>query len=194
MVKYKQNFTKRKNMKYVICSDIHGDLDGARLALEAMERECADRLILLGDILYHGPRNALPHSYDPKAVIELLNKNKEKILAVRGNCDTEVDQMVLDFPILADYAFLDVDGLRIFATHGHKHGRDNPPPISSGEILLTGHTHIPAIERLEGGAYYVNPGSTSISKGNFERSYATLYEGKIEIKNFSGGVIFSKRF
>ena len=108
-------------MKLLICSDIHGDAVSAEKILDALERHGADRLIILGDILYHGPRNDLPAGYAPKSVIELLNPYRNKILAVRGNCDAEVDQMVLDFPILADYAFLDVDGLNILLTHGHSH-------------------------------------------------------------------------
>ena len=181
-------------MKYIICSDIHGDIECARDAFLAKNKECADKMILLGDLLYHGPRNDLPSSYAPKEVIELLNANSANLLAVRGNCDTEVDQMVLSFPILADYAYIEIDGLRIFATHGHRHSPENHPHLLPGEILLTGHTHIPAIEEIGGGVFYVNPGSVTLPKGGFKRSYATLENRKIEIKDFDGNVIFERTF
>ena len=117
-------------MKLLIASDLHGSAYNCRLLLEAFAREQADRLVLLGDLLYHGPRNPLPQEYDTKAVTALLNGMADKLLCVRGNCDSEVDQMVLNFPVLADYAFLSVDGVNICATHGHTYGPDNPPPLS----------------------------------------------------------------
>ena len=137
----------------------------------------ADRLILLGDLLYHGPRNDLPEGYAPKRVIELLNSVKASLLCVRGNCDTEVDQMVLDFPILADYAYLCADGLRIFATHGHKFNTNSLPPLSEGDVLLHGHTHVPTAESFGRGNLYVNPGSVSIPKEQSPKSYL-LYENR----------------
>ena len=123
-------------MKLLIASDIHGDLESAELVFDAFEKEGADKILFLGDLLYHGPRNDLPKTYTPKAVISLLNENREKIISVRGNCDTEVDQMVLEFPILADYAYLSLDGLSVFATHGHHHNTSTPPALGKGEILL----------------------------------------------------------
>ena len=134
-------------------------------------------MILLGDILYHGPRNDLPEGYAPKEVISLLNPLKEKLLCVRGNCDTEVDQMVLDFPVMAEYAYICGDGLNIFATHGHKFNCDALPPLSDGDILLHGHTHIPAFEKHERFTY-VNPGSVSIPKDSSDHSYIILENGK----------------
>ena len=130
-------------MKWMIASDIHGSEYYCRKMLEAFYDEKADRLLLLGDILYHGPRNDLPRDYNPKRVIELLNGIQSHILCVRGNCDTEVDQMVLDFPILADYAILTVGEKIIFATHGHHFNEENLPPLQEGDILLHGHTHVP---------------------------------------------------
>ena len=126
-------------MKLMIASDIHGSAYWCKKMLEAFEQNGAEKLILLGDILYHGPRNDLPKEYAPKQVIAMLNPLKNKLLCVRGNCDTEVDQMVLDFPVMAEYAYICCDGLRIFATHGHKFNCDNLPPLSKGDILLHGH-------------------------------------------------------
>ena len=123
-------------MKLMIASDIHGSAYYCRKMLEAYKREEADRLLLLGDILYHGPRNDLPKDYNPKEVIAMLNPMKQDLLCVRGNCDTEVDQMVLEFPILADYCFLEIDGRTIFASHGHHHNPKNPPMLKKGDILL----------------------------------------------------------
>ncbi len=181
-------------MKLLIASDIHGDLDSAKDVFSAYVREGAEKLLLLGDILYHGPRNDLPKTYDPKAVIELLNSNKDKILSVRGNCDTEVDQMVLDFPILADYAVLYVNGLTVFATHGHHHTKENPPPLSKGDILIHGHTHVLKIEEFGDNNTFVNPGSAALPKEGNPRSYALLENKKIEIKDFFGNTILTKEF
>ena len=112
-------------MKLMIASDIHGSSYYCRKMIEAYRQEEADRLLLLGDLLYHGPRNNLPRDYNPKEVISMLNEIKNELLCVRGNCDTEVDQMVLDFPILAEYCLLELDGRTIFATHGHNFNPDN---------------------------------------------------------------------
>lgn len=166
--------------KLLICSDIHGDAESAKKVLEAFDKSGAERLVILGDILYHGPRNDLPAGYAPKKVIELLNPYRDQILSVRGNCEAEVDQMVLDFPVLADYAFLEIDGLRILFTHGHVINKNNCPQLRKGDILLHGHTHVPVAEEFGEGLYYVNPGSTSIPKENSPKSYI-LYENR----NFS---------
>lgn len=172
-------------MKYMIASDIHGSAYYCRAMLDAFEKEGADRLILLGDILYHGPRNDLPPAYAPKKVIEILNTLSNSLLCVKGNCEAEVDQMVLSFPVLADYAWLDVNGIRIFATHGHHHGRDNPPPLTKGDILLCGHTHVPAFEQC-GKFTYVNPGSVSIPKEGSPRSYMILENRILLWKHLNG--------
>lgn len=157
-------------MKLMIASDIHGSLYYCRLMLEAFQRENADRLILLGDILYHGPRNDLPKDYAPKEVIKLINSYKNQLLCVRGNCDTEVDQMVLEFPIMADYSVIIAGNHIIYATHGHIFNEDNLPPLRHGDILLNGHTHVPKC--VEHDNYvYMNPGSVSIPKENSSHSY-----------------------
>ncbi|MGN1133439.1 MAG: phosphodiesterase [Oscillospiraceae bacterium] len=164
-------------MKVMIASDIHGSAYYCKKMLDAFDEQKADKLILLGDILYHGPRNDLPKEYNPKEVIAMLNPLKNKLLCVRGNCDTEVDQMVLDFPVLAEYALLYIDGLTIFATHGHKFNCDKLPPLNKGDILLHGHTHIPVIEN-KGDYTYINPGSVSIPKNNSDHSYMILENGE----------------
>ena len=164
-------------MKLMFASDIHGDIARAKQVFEIYEREGAQKLILLGDLLYFGPRNTLTDGYNPQAVIKLLNENKEKLLCVRGNCDAEVDQMVLDFPVLADYAFLEIDGLRILLTHGHVINKGNCPQLRKGDILLHGHTHVPVAEEFGDGFYYINPGSTSIPKENSPKSYI-YYENR----------------
>ncbi|WP_028509742.1 phosphodiesterase [Ruminococcus sp. NK3A76] len=161
-------------MRLFIASDIHGSAKWCRRMLEAFKNSKVEKLILLGDILYHGPRNDLPEEYAPKEVIALLNPLKDKILAIRGNCDTEVDQMVLDFPIMAEYAWIYDGKVRIFATHGHKFSPDTPPPLVKGDILLYGHTHIP--ENKDHSTFKaVNPGSVSIPKNGSAHS-AVIYE------------------
>ena len=166
-----------KGEKLIIASDIHGDFKTAERLVEIFEESGAERLVLLGDILYHGPRNDLPEGYAPKEVIALLNGIADKILCVRGNCDTEVDQMVLDFPILADYAYIMTDGIRVFATHGHKFNMAIPPALKAGDILLCGHTHVPVAEKFGNNNLYVNPGSVSIPKEGSEKGYI-LYEDR----------------
>ena len=161
-------------MKWMIASDLHGSAVYCRRMIEAFEREDADRLLLLGDLLYHGPRNDLPEGYAPKEVIPMLNGMKPKLLCVRGNCDAEVDQMVLDFPILADYAVLPVGQRLVYATHGHVHNLKNLPPLAPGDILLHGHTHIPAWTEFGEENLYLNPGSLSIPKDGSAHSYMTL--------------------
>ena len=181
-------------MKILIASDIHGDYNSALDVFNAFDAEKCDKILLLGDLLYHGPRNDLPDSYAPKKVIELLNANKDKILAVRGNCDTEVDQMVLEFPILADYAYLSLDGLTVFATHGHHHNTATPPSLRCGEILLHGHTHVLKCEEFGCQNYYLNPGSAALPKEGNPRTYMVYENRKFTVKDFDENVIFSKKF
>ena len=177
-------------MKWMIASDLHGSAYYCRKMLEAFEREGADRLFLLGDLLYHGPRNDLPREYAPKEVIPLLNEKKEKLLCVRGNCDAEVDQMVLEFPVLADYAVLPV-GQRIFyATHGHIYHVKNLPPLAPGDVLLHGHTHVPAWTEFGQGNLYLNPGSVSIPKENSPHSYMTLEGNTMQWKELESSAVF----
>ena len=163
-------------MKWMIVSDIHGSAYYCSRLLEAFQREGADRLLILGDVLYHGPRNDLPRDYAPKKVLAMLNAQKEKIFCVRGNCDTEVDQMVLEFPILADYCILTSGSRLIYATHGHNHNLKTLPPLQPGDILLHGHTHVPAWEPFGKDSLYLNPGSVSIPKENSPHSYMILQE------------------
>ena len=169
----------------MIASDIHGAAGFCQSLLEAFDREGADRLLLLGDILYHGPRNDLPEGYNPRGVIALLNERRDLLLCVRGNCDTEVDQMVLDFPVMADYALLEIEGRRIYATHGHVFHPDHLPPLRPGDVLLFGHTHVPT--RTErNGILCLNPGSVSIPKQNSPHGYMLLTGGEFEWKTLSG--------
>lgn len=175
-------------MKFMIASDIHGSSYYCQKMLDAWDREQADRLILLGDILYHGPRNDLPRDYAPKEVLALLNERKSSILCVRGNCDTEVDQMVLQFPILADYAILYVGDRMIYATHGHNFHKDALPPLQPGDILLHGHTHIPAWEPCGNNNLYLNPGSVSIPKEDSAHGYMILSEDEILWKDLDGNI------
>lgn len=179
-------------MKLIIASDIHGSAYYCGKLLEAYRREGADKLILLGDILYHGPRNDLPRDYAPKEVIAMLNPMKEEILCVRGNCDTEVDQMVLEFPILADYAFLWEKGHMIFLTHGHVFNEKNLPMLKKGDVLLHGHTHVPVC-REHDDYVYMNPGSVSIPKEDSEHSYMVYEDGKFQWKNMEGRVYLEYR-
>lgn len=178
-------------MKYMIASDIHGSAWYCRKMMEALEKEQADRLILLGDLLYHGPRNDLPKEYAPKEVIRMLNKEKNRIYNVRGNCDAEVDQMVLEFPILADYCILYAGNRMIFATHGHQHNTANPPMLKQGDVLLHGHTHVPVLEEFDG-KYYINPGSVSIPKENSAHSYMVLEDGVFFWKDVETGETYRK--
>lgn len=175
-------------MKILIASDIHGSALYCGKLTERYEKENAARLLLLGDLLYHGPRNDLPDGYFPKKVIPMLNELKNDILCVRGNCDTEVDQMVLDFPILADYALLEVFGKTIFATHGHVFNENSLPPLKNGDILLHGHTHVPKCEDV-GNVTIINPGSVSIPKENSHHGYILLDNGVFVFKDLDGNVL-----
>ncbi|MDE6868763.1 MAG: phosphodiesterase [Clostridia bacterium] len=157
--------------KFLIASDIHGSAEYCKRLLTAFELENAEKLLLLGDILYHGPRNPLPAGYAPKEVAEMLGGIKEKIICVRGNCDSEVDQMVLPFPVTSDYAAVFADGLTIYLSHGHR----QVPPLMKGDVYLTGHTHVPIIEKGE--YLHLNPGSVSLPKEGSAHGYI-LYENK----------------
>ncbi len=177
-------------MKWMIASDLHGSAYYCRKMLEAFEREGADRLFLLGDLLYHGPRNDLPREYAPKEVIPLLNGKREKLLCVRGNCDAEVDQMVLEFPVLADYAVLPVGQRLIYATHGHIYHVKNLPPLAPGDVLLHGHTHVPAWTEFGQGNLYLNPGSVSIPKEDSPHSYMILKGNTMQWKELESSAVF----
>ena len=179
-------------MKYFIASDIHGSAYWCRLMLDAYRKEKADRLVLLGDLLYHGPRNELPKDYEPKSVIKMLNDLPEKPLCVRGNCEAEVDQAVLDFPILADYAIIDTGSRQIFATHGHLYNEDRLPPLGKGDILLCGHFHVPACTD-HGDYVYMNPGSVSLPKCESWNGYMTYSDGVFTWKDVFGRYRMSRK-
>lgn len=172
-------------MKLMIASDIHGHSECCKKMLERFEEEKAEKLILLGDLLYHGPRNGVFSGYDPKVTIELLNQNATNIITVRGNCDCDVDQMVLDFPILSDSAMIFTDGFTMLAAHGHK--SEFKP--SKGGVLLNGHTHLFAAEMRED-YFYINPGSVSIPKGGNPQTYMTFSKGIFTLKELSGTVLW----
>ncbi len=169
-------------MKLLFLSDIHGSVFFTKQALEIFEKENADYLIILGDQLYHGPRNPLPKGYDPKEAASLLNEYSDKIIAVRGNCDSEVDQMMLDYPIMSDYSTVFYNDKRIFVTHGHIYNQVNMPKLSSGDVLVHGHTHIPVAEKKDG-ISILNPGSITLPKQDNPNSYAVLEDDFFEIKD-----------
>lgn len=175
-------------MRLMFASDIHGSAYYAKKLKKAFEEEKPDKLILLGDLLYHGPRNELPKEYEPKAVIEILNSMKKHILCVRGNCDSEVDQMVLDFPIMAEYAVVFADGKSMYLTHGHK--LESLPAMHEDDFLIHGHTHIQAMEK-QGKVMYINPGSISIPKNGNKHSYMIYEDGSFTIYGFDGERLMS---
>jgi len=178
-------------MKYLIASDLHGSAHYCRKLIKAWEREGADRMLLLGDILYHGPRNDLPKDYAPKEVIAMLNPLADRTFGVRGNCEAEIDQMVLEFPMSAEYALLEMGDRLIFATHGHVYNEKHLPPLHAGDILLHGHTHIKEMRWIgeNKDILYLNPGSLSIPKDDDKHSYM-IWEGRtFTIKEMNGNEI-----
>lgn len=174
-------------MKFMIASDIHGSSLYCKQLLSRYQSEKADKLLLLGDLLYHGPRNSLPEEYSPVDVISMLNPLKSKILCVRGNCDSEVDQMVLEFPILADYAIITIGKAVIYMTHGHNYNEEHLPPLSKGDILLCGHTHIPKCTPHQN-YVYMNPGSVSIPKENSHHGYMIYENDSFLWKDMDGNI------
>lgn len=182
----------RLSLPLFIASDLHGSAVYTEQMLSAFHREKADRMLLLGDILYHGPRNDLPEGYAPKKVFAMLNACRDQILCVRGNCDTEVDQMVLDFPVLSDYALVVRGGVTLYATHGHVYHPDHMPPMRKGEVLLYGHTHVPDFGEKEG-IFYANPGSVSIPKNGSSRGYMLLSGRTLIWKTLDGTIVRSEQ-
>lgn len=174
-------------MKYLIASDIHGSSDSAKLIIEKFNKNNCDKIILLGDILYHGPRNDLPENYNPKKVVEILNGYSDKIIAVRGNCDAEVDQMVLNFNLLED-AFIEESGKVYYLTHGHHTNPDEPADLKEGTTVLYGHTHI-IKKDVVGGVEYINIGSITLPKENTSRCYAMLDENGLFVYDLNDLVI-----
>ena len=180
-------------MKIMIASDIHGDAVCTEKLLEIYKNEGCSQLVLLGDILYHGPRNDLPAGYAPKRVIPMLNAMTDEIVCVCGNCDAEVDAMVLDFPINPGYLELELNGIKTVITHGHRYSADCPPPCDF-TLILSGHTHIPTVLNLGAGRAAVNPGSTSIPKGGFSKSFAILDGKSLTVYDFDMNAIFNVVF
>ncbi|MGL4730011.1 MAG: phosphodiesterase [Clostridium sp.] len=174
-------------MKIFFISDIHGSFKYCKLALEAFEKEHADYIVILGDVLYHGPRNPLPEEYNPKEVAELLNKYSEKIIGVRGNCDADVEQMLLKYPCMMDYNIMIYEKRKIFITHGHIYNEKNMPNLSVGDIFIYGHTHLP-VATVENGISIFNPGSISYPKENNPHTYGVLENKTLYIKTLSGEV------
>ena len=164
-------------MRILFLSDIHGVPSALEAALKAAETLNPDRIALLGDLLYHGPRNGVPSLYDPTRVVDILNAHKDRILAVRGNCDCEVDQMLFDFPMMSDYALLDAGGKTFFLTHGHRWNEENIPPLGIADVLAHGHTHIPELKTLACGLTIFNPGSVSLPKGGSAKSFG-FFDGE----------------
>lgn len=179
-------------MKLMFASDIHGSRSAMESILRQYNAEGAQRLVLLGDLLYHGPRNDLPDQYDPKGVTALLNGVKNDLLCVRGNCDAEVDQMVLEFPIQADYALFDLDGTTAFITHGHLFNTGCLPPHKAGDLLIHGHTHVLTVQEKDG-MTYINPGSAALPKENNPKTYMVYENGMFEIKTLEGDIVLTHK-
>jgi len=158
-------------MRILFLSDIHGVPSTLEAAFASAGTLGYDKIVLLGDLLYHGPRNGVPDFYDPVKVAQMLNLRKDKIVAVRGNCDAEVDQMMFEFPMMGDYEILDAGKEKFFLTHGHLWNEDKLPPVGMGTVLAHGHTHIPELKKLACGMTIFNPGSVSLPKGGTSRSF-----------------------
>lgn len=167
-------------MKLLFASDLHGSLSATEQVLQRFDQHQVDWLILLGDLMYHGPRNPLPDNYAPAQVAERLNAYKDRIIAVRGNCESEVDQMLLQFPVLADYQQILLPERRFFLTHGHKYNRSSLPPLAGGDVLAYGHTHIPLAEQQDAN-WIFNPGSASLPKGGFPASYGLYADHTLQV-------------
>jgi len=179
-------------MKYMFASDIHGSETYAQKLVDVFNESGAEKLIICGDVLYHGPRNDLPDEYNTKTVYEMLNEIKDKIVACRGNCDSEVDQMVLEFEMMDDYRKLRLNGIPFFITHGHIYGPDYlPQDMEKGSAFVFGHIHLPVAEKNYKGIYILNPGSASIPKGGWAHSYAMLDENVFTVYDFEGKVLKS---
>lgn len=177
----------------MVISDIHGSLFYLKKVIEIFEKNNYDKILILGDELYHGPRNPLPKEYNPKEVAELLNRYKNKIIAVRGNCDSEVDQMVLNFPITADYNMIFWENKKIFMTHGHIYNIDSPLPMEDGDIMIYGHFHIPIIQR-KNEKMFLNPGSISLPKENNPNSFGVFENGSFYIKDMEENILNEIKF
>lgn len=190
-------------MRYLVISDIHGGAFELERVLEYFDKFSCDFIVLLGDILNHGPRNAVPESYDPMKVGKLLNLYKQKIISVRGNCDSEVDSMVLDFPCNAPYGYINLKlsekYQKIFLTHGHLYDIDTERGIQKlglekGDIVISGHTHVSGIFKKANGIVNINPGSITIPKGGTKAGFAIIYEDCIDLYSLDGQFWESYKF
>ena len=180
-------------MKWFVFSDLHGSAYYCEKVVEAFEREGADKMLFLGDILNHGPRNDLPERYGPPEVIDMLNRYRDRIIAVKGNCDSDVDQAVMQFPLSADFAVVTVGDRAVYITHGHVYNENNIPPLVKGDVLLHGHTHIPAWE-VHDDFIYANPGSVAIPKGGSWNSYMILTDDGMTWKDMDGNIKMEHSF
>lgn len=179
-------------MKLLFFSDVHGGSQSLQLLIQRIEEINPDQLILLGDALYHGPRNPLKDEYAPKDASQLLNTLKEKIIAVRGNCDSEVDQMLLEFPIMSEYSMLLVDGVKFFLSHGHHWNPETPPPAGTGDVIAYGHTHIPDLRKLDNGLIAFNPGSLSLPKGGSVAGFGLFCDGILQLRTLEENKIIAQ--
>ena len=175
-------------MKIFFMSDIHGSAFFLEKALQRYNEENASYIVILGDALYHGPRNPLPTEYNPQLVASLLNQYKHKVIAIRGNCDSEVDQMLIEYPMMSDYSIILYNGRRLFLTHGHIYNESNLPSLSENDVLIMGHTHIPVAKKCNN-IYIINPGSITLPKESNPNSYAILEDDLFQIKDLEGNVI-----
>lgn len=172
-------------MKLFFMSDIHGSVHYLKKALENFEKEAADYICILGDQLYHGARNPLPPEYNPKEATQMLNGYAKKIIAIRGNCDSEIDELVLDYPIMAAYSSVLLNERRLFLTHGHIYNPESLPPLNDGDIFAFGHIHTPIAEK-RGNIFIFNPGSITFPKENYPNSYGVLEDNVLRIKDLNG--------
>jgi len=177
-------------MRLLFFSDVHGSPEAMEMLLARIDDFAPDATALLGDALYHGPRNALPSGYAPPEAVKLLNRLKKSIVAVRGNCDAEVDQMLLEFPIMADHSTILTPSARFFLTHGHLWSAENPPPLPNGTVFASGHTHLPRIEKLANGLIAFNPGSVALPKGGNPPSYGTFDGNELAVRELATGKPF----
>lgn len=180
-------------MKLFFISDIHGSFHYLKLAMKCYQNEKAGNIILLGDSLYHGPRNPLPEDYNPQEVANLLNKYSSRVISVRGNCDSEVDQMIIKYPMMSDYSFILHEGRRIFLSHGHLYNQENLPDLREGDVFAFGHIHIPLAEKRDG-IYIINPGSISLPKENNPNSYGIIENNVFQVKDLDGNVLKQIQF
>ena len=179
-------------MKLLFASDIHGSFHFCNKLLEVYNHEKPEKLILLGDLLYHGPRNNLSENYNTMETAKLLNSIKHNIICVKGNCDAQVDQMVLEFPIMSDYLLMYIDKRLVFLTHGHIYNKNNLPKLNKNDIMIHGHMHVPVIENING-IIYMNPGSVSLPKKNSPNTYMLYEDGLFQIKDFSNNIVSEYR-